>query len=82
MIFPEIIWMGFIIDLTVILTFLNLIYGTAYIIEEDMQSSPALSLDRIRLKLKNKETVMISPKDRGGFTKEICSINNNINVHI
>lgn len=106
---PEIVWLGIVIDLTVILIFLNIIYGTAYIIEEDMltirsgifinktidihdivevnktkdmQSSPALSLDRIRLKLKNKETVMISPKDRDGFINEICSINNKVCVHL
>ncbi len=106
---PEIVWLGIVIDLTVILIFLNIIYGTAYIIEEDMltircgifinktidihdivevnktkdmQSSPALSFDRIRLKLKNKETVMISPKDRDGFINEICSINNKVCVHL
>lgn len=106
---PEIAWLGIIIDLTVILIFLNIIYGTAYIIEEDMltirygifinktidihdivevnktkdmESSPALSLDRIRLKLKNKETVMISPKDRDGFINKICSINNKVDVHL
>ena len=38
-------------------------------------SAPALSLDRLKLSLEGGETVVISPKDKQGFIKELLSVN-------
>lgn len=43
-------------------------------------SAPALSLDRLKLKLKSGEIVVISPKDKQRFIKKLVSMNPEIKI--
>lgn len=43
-------------------------------------SSPALSLDRLAIRYGNRQTVMISPKDKKAFIKELLLVNPSIVV--
>lgn len=45
-------------------------------------SSPAASFDRIKIKYGKYEEVMISPKDKTNFIKDLTSINPNIKINI
>lgn len=42
-------------------------------------ASPAASLDRLEIRFaNNRETLLISPKDKQGFITHICQINTNV----
>ena len=43
-------------------------------------SAPATSLDRIEIKLKGKDSILVSPADKQGFTNELLSVNPSITV--
>ena len=43
-------------------------------------SAPAISLDRIEIKLNNRQRLIISPLDKKGFINHLCLINPNIIV--
>jgi Bacterial PH domain len=45
-------------------------------------SSPALSLDRLRIDYNQSNVVYISPQDKKEFTEELLKINPNIRVHL
>ena len=45
-------------------------------------SSPAASLDRLELKLKNTHSVLISPKEKDGFIDHILQINPAVKVNL
>lgn len=45
-------------------------------------SSPALSLDRIRIRYNKFDEVLISPKEKKEFINEVLKINPNIEVHV
>lgn len=44
-------------------------------------SSPALSFDRIEIKLYNEDGVIVSPKNKDEFIKCLCHINKNIMIN-
>ena len=44
-------------------------------------SAPALSLDRIEIKYNNYDYILLSPKDKTGFTSTLLQINPSIQVH-
>lgn len=46
----------------------------------NLLSSPAMSIDRLEIKYNKYDTVIISPKDKAGFIKELLDINPNIEV--
>ena len=43
-------------------------------------SSPAISLDRIEIRLTKRRSVVISPQDKNGFIETMCKINPSIIV--
>ena len=45
---------------------------------DSWESAPALSMDRIRITLSNSKYVIISPKDKTEFIKELCEKNKEI----
>ena len=45
-------------------------------------SSPAASLDRLELKLKNTHSILISPKEKDGFIDHILQINPAVKVNL
>jgi hypothetical protein len=46
----------------------------------NVMSSPALSMKRLELKFKNRETLLISPADKAKFTEALLAINPGIVV--
>lgn len=45
----------------------------------ELGSSPAMSLDRIEIRLKDR-SIIISPKDKEGFVNDMCKVNPDIKV--
>lgn len=41
----------------------------------DPAASPALSLDRLRVIVDKKDSILISPKDKGGFIRDLKTVN-------
>ena len=44
----------------------------------DITSAPAPSLDRIKIRYNKFDTLLLSPKDKIGFAKELVSVNSSI----
>ena len=43
-------------------------------------SAPATSLDRLEIKLKGKDSILVSPKDKSGFISELVKIKPGIKI--
>ena len=68
---------GFMVNITVPIDLIREISETS-----NPLSSPANSLDRLEIKYRSNEIILISPKDKAGFINQLIKINPNIELII